>query len=80
MPNAIQLHEELPNFYLEQPVFKGRDTAEVFEDDGLVIAEGSFHSQHEPHLPIEPDVLQGYFDGDGNLTIQCKSQAIGENR
>ena len=80
MPNAIQLHKSLPNFYLEQPVFKGRDTAEVFEEDGLVIAEGSFHSQHEPHLPIEPDVLQAYYDTDGNLTIQCKSQAIGENR
>ncbi|MDR0309986.1 MAG: molybdopterin-dependent oxidoreductase [Acidobacteriota bacterium] len=80
MPNAIQLHKALPNFYLEQPVFKGRDTAEVFEEDGLIIAEGSFHRQHEPHLPIEPDVLQGYYDGEGNLTIQCKSQAIGENR
>ena len=80
MPNAIQLHKSLPNFYLEQPVFKGRDTAELFEEDGLAIAEGSFHSQHEPHLPIEPDVIQGYYDSDGNLTIQCKSQAIGENR
>ena len=80
MPNAIQLHKDLPNFYLEQPVYKGRDTVEVFEEDGLVIAEGSFHSQHEPHLPIEPDVLQGYYDSEGNLTIQCKSQAIGENR
>jgi len=80
MPNAIQLHKDLPNFYLEQPVYKGRDTLELFEEDDLIIAEGSFHSQHEPHLPLEPDVLQGYYDSDGNLTIQCKSQAIGENR
>jgi len=80
MPNAIQLHKDLPNFYLEQPVYKGRDTAEIFEEDGLVISEGSFHSQHEPHLPLEPDTLQGYWDSEGNLTIQCKSQAIGENR
>ena len=80
MPNAIQLHKDLPNFYLEQPVFKGRDTLEVFEDDGLIVAEGSFYSQHEPHLPIEPDVLQGFYDSEGNLTILCKSQAIGENR
>ena len=80
MPNAIQLHKDLPNFYLEQPVYKGRDTADVFEDDGLILAEGSFHSQHEPHLPIEPDTLQGYWDSEGHLTIQSKSQAIGENR
>jgi aldehyde oxidoreductase len=78
MPNAIQLHETLPNFFMEQPVFKGEDTAELFEDAPFV-AEGSFHSQHEPHLPIEPDVAQGYIGVDGLLTLQCKSQSIGEN-
>ena len=80
MPNAIQLHKDLPNFYMFQPVYKGRDTAEIFEEDGLTIVEGSFHSQHEPHMPIEPDVMQGYYGSDGNITILCKSQAIGENR
>jgi aldehyde oxidoreductase len=79
MPNAIQLHKDLPNFYLEQPVYKGQDTLEIFEEEELLIAEGSFHSQHEPHLPIEPDVVQGYYDTEGKLTIQCKSQSIGEN-
>jgi len=79
MPNAIQLHESLPNFYMEQPVFKGRDTAEVFEEAAFV-AEGSFHSQHEPHLPMEPDVVQAYWGIDGMMTIQCKCQSIGENR
>jgi aldehyde oxidoreductase len=78
MPNAIRLHEQLPNFYMEQPVYKGRDTAEIFEE-AEIVAEGSFHSQHEPHLPIEPDVVQGYYDTDGLLTIQCKSQSITEN-
>ena len=79
MPNAIQLHETLPNFYMEQPVYKGEDTAEIFEKADCV-AEGSFHSQHEPHLPIEPDVVQGYIGADGMLTIQCKAQAITEAR
>ena len=79
MPNAIQIHESLPNFYMEQPVFKGRDTEEVFAEAAFV-AEGSFHSQHEPHLPIEPDVVQGYWGVDGLLTIQCKSQSIDESR
>jgi aldehyde oxidoreductase len=80
MPNAIQLHETLPNFFMEQPVYKGEDTAEIFERDDLIIAEGSFHSQHEPHLPIEPDVVQGYIGADGMITIQCKAQAITEAR
>jgi aldehyde oxidoreductase len=79
MPNAIQLHESLPNFYMEQPVFKGRDTAEVFEEADFV-AEGSFHSQHEPHLPMEPDVLQAYWGVDGMMTIQCKCQSLTESR
>jgi aldehyde oxidoreductase len=79
MPNAIQLHETLPNFYMEQPVYKGQDTAEIFENAEYV-AEGSFHSQHEPHLPLEPDVVQGYVGADGLITIQCKSQAITEGR
>jgi aldehyde oxidoreductase len=79
MPNSIQLHENLPNFYMEQPVFKGQDTAELFET-APVVAEGSFHSQHEPHLPIEPDVIQAYWGVDGMLTIQCKCQNLTENR
>jgi aldehyde oxidoreductase len=79
MPNAIQLHETLPNFYMEQPVFKGKDTAELF-DDAAFVAEGSFHSQHEPHLPIEPDVVQGYWGVDGMLTLQCKCQSLTESR
>ena len=73
MPNAIQLHEELPNVYMEQPVFKGQDTAEIFET-APIVAEGSFHSQHEPHLPIEPETLQAYWGADGMMTIQCKCQ------
>mgnify|MGYP001060462276 FL=1 len=79
MPNAIQLHETIPNFYLEQPVFKGQDTAELFEEAPYV-AEGSFHSQHEPHLPIEPDTMQAYWGTDGMMTIQCKCQSLTENR
>jgi aldehyde oxidoreductase len=78
MPNAIQLHEGSPNVYLEQPVFKGKDTAELFETAPIVV-EGSFHSQHEPHLPIEPDVVQAYWGVDGMMTIQCKCQNLSEN-
>ncbi|MCL2126163.1 MAG: molybdopterin-dependent oxidoreductase [Oscillospiraceae bacterium] len=79
MPNAIQLQDELPNFYMEQPVYKGEDPTDII-DDAPVSVEGSFFSQHEPHLPIEPDAVQGYYGADGCLTIQCKSQALHDNR
>ena len=75
MPNAIQLQKELPNFYMELPLYKGEDTVDLF-DDAPVVVEGSFYSQREPHLPIEPDVLQAYYEDDGVLAIQCKSQAL----
>ncbi len=78
MPNAIQLHENKPNFHMEQPLFKGEDSAGLFETAPIVV-EGSFHSQHEPHLPIEPDVVQGYWGVDDMLTLQCKCQNISEN-
>ncbi|MDR0861245.1 MAG: molybdopterin-dependent oxidoreductase [Oscillospiraceae bacterium] len=78
-PNAIQLHETLPNFYMEQPLLKGEDTADIFDNAPFVV-EGSFHSQHEPHLPIEPDTMQGYIGADGMYTIQGKFQSIDETR
>ena len=79
VPNAVQLQEQLPNFYMELPLYKGKDTAELF-DDAPVVVEGSFYSQREPHLPIEPDVLQAYYEADGTLTIQCKSQSLHDAR
>jgi aldehyde oxidoreductase len=79
MPNAIQLQETLPNFYMEQPLFKGQDTTEIFEDAPVVV-EGSFYSPREPHLPIEPDTVQGYYDADGVLVIQCRAQALHDAR
>jgi aldehyde oxidoreductase len=79
MPNAIRLQESLPNFYMEQPLYKGQDTAELFEQAPIVV-EGSFYSSREPHLPIEPDTLQGYYDADGVLTIQCRAQALYDSR
>ena len=79
MPDAVEIHPGIPNWYMEQPVFKGEDTADIFED-APVAAEGSFYSQHEPHLTIEPDTLQGYWGTDGMMTLQCKSHNFGEAR
>ena len=79
MPTAVEIHPGIPNWYMEQPVFKGEDTAEIFEDAPFT-AEGSFYTQHEPHLTIEPDTLQGYWGTDGMMTLQCKSHDFGETR
>ena len=79
MPNSVQLHKNMPNYYMTQPLFKGEVDDETFEDAAFV-AEGSFYSQHEPHLPIEPDTVQGYYEADGTLTLLCKAQAIDEVR
>ncbi|NTW71982.1 MAG: molybdopterin-dependent oxidoreductase [Eubacteriaceae bacterium] len=79
MPNAIQLQDELPNFYMEHPLYKGQDTEELFEEASNVV-EGSFYTQRQPHLPIEPDVVQGYYDADGMLAIQCKAHALHDSR
>ncbi|MCL1913099.1 MAG: molybdopterin-dependent oxidoreductase [Eubacteriaceae bacterium] len=74
-PNAIQLQEDLPNYYVHQPLLKGDDTTEMFDDAPFVV-EGSFRSPRQPHLTIEPDTVQGYYEDDGTLTIQCKSHAL----
>ena len=79
MPNAIQLQETLPNFYMEYPLLKGEDTADLF-DGAPIVVEGSFHSPRQPHLPIEPDTLQGYYEADGTLTLQCKAQSMHDSR
>ncbi|MGE4509131.1 MAG: molybdopterin-dependent aldehyde oxidoreductase, partial [Eubacteriaceae bacterium] len=79
MPNAIQLQEELPNFYMEHPLYKGQETEEIF-DEATHVVEGSFYSQRQPHLSIEPDVVQGYYESDDMLVIQCKAHALHDSR
>lgn len=74
-PHALRLHSAVPNQYMIQPCFKGGDVDEIFEQAPHV-AEGSFHSQHEPHLPIEPDTLQAYYDEEGRVTVQCKAHDL----
>jgi aldehyde oxidoreductase len=75
-PGAIQIHEEMPNTYLYQPTLKGDgDTREIIRSSEHVV-EGSFYSSREPHLSIEADTMQAYYDEDGLLTVQCKSQFL----
>ena len=75
-PGAQEIFEGIPNMHCIQPLFKGEDTEPIM-DEAPYVVEGSFYSQHEPHLPIEPDTMQAYWDADGMMTIQCKAQAAG---
>ncbi|MGE4484736.1 MAG: molybdopterin-dependent aldehyde oxidoreductase [Oscillospiraceae bacterium] len=76
MPDAMQIHEGVPNIFMEQPVLKGEgDTRDVIENAEYSI-EGSFYSTREPHLSIESDPIQSYIDEDGMVTIQCKTQYV----
>ncbi|MDR3295764.1 MAG: molybdopterin-dependent oxidoreductase [Clostridiales Family XIII bacterium] len=78
-PDAMRIHAQSENNYLLQPVFKGESADAVIEASAYA-AEGSFYSTREPHLSIEGDTQQAYWDEDGNMVISCKSQSIQWNR
>jgi len=79
MPDAVRVHEDTTNIFCMQPVLKGAgmedpSNIEKLIDEAPYQVEGSFFSSREPHLSIEGCVLQAYWDPDGVMTIQCKSQ------
>ena len=81
VPDAMRIHEDTPNIFSMQPVLKGAGLEEPSKvadiiDESAFSAEGSFFSSREPHLSIEGETLQAYFDEDDNLTVQCKSQGV----
>jgi aldehyde oxidoreductase len=81
MPDAMRIHEDTPNIFAMQPVLKGvglEDPAKVADviDSSAYSVGGSFYSSREPHLSVEGDTVQAYFDEDGFLTFQCKSQGL----
>ncbi|MGI6736961.1 MAG: molybdopterin-dependent aldehyde oxidoreductase [Anaerovoracaceae bacterium] len=80
MPDAIRIHDDHPNMWCMQPTVKGAGhDSDKLIDEAPYVVEGSFYSQREPHLNIEGDTVQAYFDADGLLTVQCKAMAIGAN-
>lgn len=74
LPDAMEIHPGIPNIYCQHPLRKGAADAvpELIEDAAFSV-EGSFYSSREPHLSIEGDTVQSYYDEDGILTVQCKS-------
>ena len=75
VPDAMQIHEEAPNIYIYQPLIKGESADEIIKKSKYSV-EASFRSPREPHLSIEGDIIQAYWDEDDILTVHCKSQAI----
>ncbi len=76
MPDAIRVHDDTPNIFSIQPVLKGAENVREIIDNSACSVEGSFYSSREPHLSIEGDTVQAYFDEDGILTIHCKAQGV----
>ena len=77
MPDAQRIHPSMDNIYSQQPVLKG-DAEAVPEmiDDAEYSVEGSFYSSREPHMSIEGDTVQAYYDEDNNLCVHCKTMTL----
>lgn len=81
MPGAMNIHKGIPNLINVHPKLKGiglENPAGVEEliDQSAFSAEGSFYTTPQPHMSIEGDTVQAYWDEDENMTIHCKSQNI----
>jgi aldehyde oxidoreductase len=75
-PDAIEIHPGYPNVYIEQPLFRGEEDTRDVIDAAPYKVEGRFYSSREPHLMLEPDTVQSFYDEDGMLTIACKAQGV----
>ena len=76
-PDAMRIHPSMDNIYSQQPVLKG-DSDKVPEliDNASSSVEGRFYSSREPHMSIEGDTVQAYYDEDGILTVHCKTMTL----
>ena len=82
VPEANKIHDWVSdefgrNIHAELVVLKG-DDEKVPEmiDNAPYSVEGSFYSSREPHMSIEGDVSQAYYDEDDNLCVQCKTMTL----
>lgn len=76
MPDAMRIHEDTPNIFAVQPVLKGAENVAEIIDESSYSVEGSFYSTREPHLSVEGDTVQAYWDEDGMMTVHCKTQNV----
>ena len=81
LPNTVRVHDDTPNLFLKQPQLKGDfNNVPSIIDSSAHSVSGSFYSSREPHMSLEGDIIQAYFDPEGILTIHCKSQGVYANR
>ena len=78
-PGAQEIYPGTANVFCTNRLTKGEDTRNVFPKADYMV-EGSFYSSRQPHLVIEPDTMQAYWDEEGRITVQCKSQTIYANK
>lgn len=77
MPDAMRIHPTMENIYSTQPLRKGdADKVPEMIEDAQHSVEGSFYSSREPHMSIEGDTVQAYYDEDDLLTIHCKTMTL----
>jgi aldehyde oxidoreductase len=81
-PDAMRIHESTPNIFSYWPLFKGGDIEDIQADidDAEYVVEGGFYSTREPHMSIEGDPVEAYFDDEGVLNVHCKTQAAYWNK
>lgn len=81
MPDAVRVDPDVPNLFMQQPILKGdyEGVADIIGDAAYSVS-GSWYTTREPHLSIEGDVIQSYWDEDGNLAVHCKSQGFSVGR
>jgi len=77
MPDAMRIHPTMDNVWSYQPLLKGdSDNVPELIDDAAYSVEGSFYSSREPHLSIEGDTIQAYYDEEDILTVHCKTMTV----
>ncbi|MBP6491658.1 MAG: molybdopterin-dependent oxidoreductase, partial [Clostridia bacterium] len=77
MPDAMRIHPTMDNVFAFQPLLKGdADKVPEMIDNAPYTVEGSFYSSREPHMSIEGDTVQAYYDEDGKLCVQCKTMTL----
>lgn len=81
-PDAEKIHKWMPdtygaNIYSQLPVLKGdhENVPDIIEDAAYSV-EGSFYSTREPHMSIEGDVMQAYYDEDNKICVHCKTMTL----
>jgi aldehyde oxidoreductase len=74
---AMEIHPGTPNVFFEVDLKKGdHEKVDELIKKAPHVVEGSFYTQRQPHMTIEPDVGFAYTDADGVVTIHSKSIAL----